>query len=381
MSASATVPVRAGGVPGDEIAGRAIGSPIRASAALPAAYNNGAMEPPIQYARTSDGVNIAYYAIGQGPPLVYSNPGSHLEFEWHYEEQRLWFEQLAADYRLIRFDVRCSGLSDRDAPFTPELATLDIEAVVRKERLDRFVLLGMLSSAAIAVLYARRFPERVSHLILWTPYAIYRDFLESSPQLKAVRPAAAIHWDTYTEFLAEFLTGREDMSQARRFAAYLREIWTHEEYRKFMEGFRDIDLTEVLAELTMPVLVIQRIGAAFPTVEIARQVATEAPGARLALLEGSAISPFLGDTEASLAVINEFISVHSGARPHGLTDREMEILALLSLGGSNERIAGELSISTRTVERHISNIYLKIGAHNRAEATRYAFRNGIAPTV
>jgi DNA-binding NarL/FixJ family response regulator len=64
-------------------------------------------------------------------------------------------------------------------------------------------------------------------------------------------------------------------------------------------------------------------------------------------------------------------------RPGGLTEREMTILELLAGGGSNNEIADTLSISTRTVERHIGNIYLKIGVHNRAEATAYAFRQGV----
>ncbi|MGH7713374.1 MAG: response regulator transcription factor, partial [Gemmatimonadaceae bacterium] len=62
----------------------------------------------------------------------------------------------------------------------------------------------------------------------------------------------------------------------------------------------------------------------------------------------------------------------------GLTERETEILALLAEGNSNKGIARVLSISTRTVERHIGNVYTKIGAHNRAQATAYAFRQGIA---
>jgi pimeloyl-ACP methyl ester carboxylesterase/DNA-binding CsgD family transcriptional regulator len=327
------------------------------------------MEPVIRYAKTSDGVNIAYYSIGEGPPLVYANPGSHLEEEWRHDEQRSWFEQLAAHYRLIRFDLRGSGLSDRTPSYTADQATLDIECVVGQERLKRFALFGLLSSAAISVLYACRHPEQISHLVLWSPYARYRDFLESSPQLRALRPAAAIDWRTYTEFLAEFLTGRENLEQALRFATYLREIWTLDEYLRFMAAFAEMDLTEKLQELTMPVLVVRRRGAAFPTTEVARRVATDVPGARLAVLEGTAVSPFVGDTRDGLAAIREFLSEVTEPRPGGLTEREVEILALLAGGASNEGIARSLSISSRTVERHIGNVYLKIGAHNRAEAT------------
>jgi pimeloyl-ACP methyl ester carboxylesterase len=63
--------------------------------------------PVIQYARTTDGLSIAYYAIGDGaPPLVYLTPGSHLEREWAYPEQRAWLQRLAQNHRLFRFDTR-----------------------------------------------------------------------------------------------------------------------------------------------------------------------------------------------------------------------------------------------------------------------------------
>jgi DNA-binding NarL/FixJ family response regulator len=101
------------------------------------------------------------------------------------------------------------------------------------------------------------------------------------------------------------------------------------------------------------------------------------PTARLVLLEGSAVVPFLGDTDAALAPIIRFLAEPSESRPAGLTEREIEILALLAGGASNEQISRSLSISTRTVERHIGNIYLKISAHNRAEATAYAIHQGI----
>ena len=76
------------------------------------------MAPPIQYARTDDGVSIAHYAIGEGTPaLVYLTPGSHLEFEWEYPEQRAWLEALARNRKLVRLDHRGSGLSDREVEF------------------------------------------------------------------------------------------------------------------------------------------------------------------------------------------------------------------------------------------------------------------------
>jgi DNA-binding NarL/FixJ family response regulator len=129
------------------------------------------------------------------------------------------------------------------------------------------------------------------------------------------------------------------------------------------------------------VLVLHRREAAYPTIDVARRVTTDIPDARLALLEGAALVPFLGDTDAVLTAMNEFLSEPDKARPAGLTEREVEVLANIAGGRSNEQMAKSLSISTRTVERHIANVYNKIGAHNRAEATAYALRHGIGDKV
>jgi pimeloyl-ACP methyl ester carboxylesterase/DNA-binding CsgD family transcriptional regulator len=335
------------------------------------------VEPRIQYAKTSDGVNIAYYAIGDGPTLVSLTPGSHLERQWQYPEQRAWFTRLAANARLVRLDHRGSGLSDRDPTYSLDQATLDIEAVVRKEGLQRFALLAQGSSGVSAILYASRHPETVSRLVLWCPYTSTRSFVQSSPPLQAVLAGLPKDWVTFTEFVAELMTGRDDTDQARRYASYIRDCFTTE---GFLARRQEVDVTSQLVQLRMPVLVLQRTATSFPTPEQARKLATDVPGARLVLLEGAAALPFLGDTDAVLAAIDGFLSEPDELRPGGLTEREVEILALLSEGASNEGIAATLSISTRTVERHIGNIYLKIGAHNRAEATAYAFRQGIAPS-
>jgi pimeloyl-ACP methyl ester carboxylesterase/DNA-binding CsgD family transcriptional regulator len=338
------------------------------------------LEPVIQYAKTGDGVNIAYYVMGKGdPPLVYLTPGSDLEREWKYPEQRAWLERLANHHRLVRFDCRGTGLSDRDREFDFSLMPLDIEAVARKQRLNRFALLGLAPAAAAAILYAHKYQEHVSHLVLWCPYATTRHFLESSPPLEAVLGAAAKDWPTFTQFLGELATGWVDMDQSRRFAAYFREYIDEKRYLQFGERVWDLDLSQRLGELRMPVLVVQRREAVFPTVDIAREIAANAPTARLVLLEGSSVVPWLGDTDVALASILGFLAEPSEARPAGLTEREVEILALLAGGSSNEQLARALSVSTRTVERHIGNIYLKIDAHNRAEATAYAIRQGIVP--
>jgi pimeloyl-ACP methyl ester carboxylesterase/DNA-binding CsgD family transcriptional regulator len=335
--------------------------------------------PVIQYAKTNDGVNIAYYVIGAGPALVYLTPGSHLEREWQYPEQRAWLERLAARNRVIRLDCRGSGLSDRVPDFELKMLPLDVEAVVRREGLTRFALLG--GSASMAMLYACAYQDKVSRLILWCPYTNYRDLLETSPALRAVLAAGTQDWHSFTEFVAGLLSGWAETGQSRRYAAYMRECFVPDRYMRFVERFKDLDLTSKLGELTMPMLVMQPKDTAFSSVEVARKVAMHAPLAQMLILEGSSSLPFLGDTDAILAAIDRFLSEPSEWRPDGLTERELEILTMLARGTSSSGIATALSISTRTVDRHITNIYRKVGAHNRAEATAYAYERGIASVV
>jgi pimeloyl-ACP methyl ester carboxylesterase/DNA-binding CsgD family transcriptional regulator len=335
------------------------------------------MDPIIRYARTLDGVNIAYFSVGAGPSLIYMPPGGSAGEAWRQPEVRSWHERLAANRQVIRLDYRGIGLSDRGWAFDPEVTARDVEAVVAKEGLGRFAILGVLQTSATAIVFACNHPDRVTHLILWCPYASIREYMESSPALRAALAVGEQDWPTLSELLGVQSSGWVDAEQARRFADYLRAGADAGHYMRM----QDFDLRGRLGQLRMPVLVLHRRQVPFPSEEVALRVASSAANGRFLQLEGSALMPFFGDSEAVLAAIDGFLADAAGEpRPGDLSGREMEILALLASGSSNARIAQALTISTRTVERHIGNIYLKIGAHNRAEATAYAFRHAIAST-
>jgi pimeloyl-ACP methyl ester carboxylesterase len=338
----------------------------------------------IRSATTRDRVEIAYYAIGRGPALVCLPWGitSHVAHEWQDSEQRHWWKRLAVRRRVVRLDHRGTGLSDRRAAFTVDGGANDIDAVVRQEGLQQFALFAQLHSAVPAIRYASQFPERVTHLILWCGFANYREFLEASPPLQAARAAADKDWHTFTELIAQQATGWGDSAHARRFAAYLRECATAEHYLRCIDHFQSVDLTPKLVTLRMPVLVLQPREAAFPTIDVAKRLCAATPGARLVLLNGATLLPFLGDAETIATHLDQFLTdPELRPRPGGLTDREAEVLERVAGGYSNQGIARELAISIRTVERHIGNVYLKIGAHNRAQATAYAIRKGMVSGV
>ena len=125
--------------------------------------------PPVQYVKTSDSYDIAYAVCGEGPPLVLApGPVDHLGLVWRIPRRREVLEQLAARFRVVRYDGRGQGLSMRGlrGRLVLEDWALDLEAVVEANQLDHFVLVHGGSTAHSSVYYAVEHPERVDALIL-----------------------------------------------------------------------------------------------------------------------------------------------------------------------------------------------------------------------
>ncbi len=265
------------------------------------------MEPRIQYAKTKDGVSIAYYAMGRGMPFVsMPHPFSHLQLDWEMPEFRSLEERLAKKRQFVRYDGRGTGLSDRDVTdFSLDGRVRDLEAVADRLGLERFALWAPALSGPAGIAYAARHPERVSHLILWNSIARSTDFT-GGPQVQALVQLANADWEVFTETAAHVGFGWSAGEQARRYAAVIRESVTQEWVQAFLAA-PDIDVTELLPQVRSPTLVLHRREAPFPSVDTARGLASRIPNARLALLEGSAGTPTAGDTEAVLTAIDEFL--------------------------------------------------------------------------
>jgi pimeloyl-ACP methyl ester carboxylesterase len=165
------------------------------------AYNGRAMEPRIQYAQTKDGVSIAYWTIGEGTPVVYmpSLPWSHIQQEWEIPGLRRWYERLAERRKLIRYDNRGSGFSEREvSDHSIEAHILDLQAVVDRLGLEKFSLVASLHAGSVAVTYVARRPERVSRLILFCTYARTSDYFRVSLQVQAVPRRPLPHFVRWT---------------------------------------------------------------------------------------------------------------------------------------------------------------------------------------
>ena len=150
-------------------------APVEAalSQAGPAAGSAAQARQEIRYCTTSDGVRLAYATSGSGPPLVKaSNWLTHLDFEWGSPIWRHWYTALSLHHRLVRYDERGNGMSQRDVPEVSfDTWVRDLETVVDAAGLDRFPLLGISRGGPIAIAYAVRHPERVTHLVLYGAFA------------------------------------------------------------------------------------------------------------------------------------------------------------------------------------------------------------------
>jgi len=124
------------------------------------------MEPRMQVVRTSDGVNIAYWELGHGPLLInLSLPSSHAYREWQMPAFRMLYEQSASVWRIVRYDPRGVGSSDRDvSDFSIDALVRDLEAVVARLSAPAIQLAGFAMAGTVALAYAARHPEMVTHL-------------------------------------------------------------------------------------------------------------------------------------------------------------------------------------------------------------------------
>jgi class 3 adenylate cyclase len=282
------------------------------------------MEPRIQYAQTADGVSIAFTTLGEGMPLVGAPniPFSHIQLERQVPEYRSWHDRLAQKRMLIRYDGRGTGLAERQVTdYSLDGHVLDLTAVVDHLGLGKFALFAGLSAGPVAIAFAARHPERVSRLILWCSYARYSDYFRS-PMVPALRSLMQQHWELYTETVAHAALGWSEGEPAHRFAAYMRESVTQEAALSAFDAIREFDVSELLPQIEPPTLVLHRRQAPFPGIDVVRGLTAQIPRARLVLLEGSSLLPYLGDMEAVVDAVDEFLGegeeAAARAAPSGL---------------------------------------------------------------
>jgi class 3 adenylate cyclase len=305
------------------------------------------MLPETKYARSED-VLIAYQVTGDGPVDVVWAPGtmSHLDFDWEIPQRALFLERFSRFCRLIRFDKRGTGLSDRPVKMaTLEERTEDIRAVMNAVGIERANIFGVSEGGSMACLFAATHPERVNSLLVWgaqarwiaTPDhpwgqtraehdAMVKMVLEGWPSFEYITgPGAGIGKDAdpaYIELIARYM----------RAAASPSAVYAYEQ----MNGA--IDTRPILSAIKAPTLVMNRTGDPCAHVEAARDMAARIPGAKFVEYPGNSHSMMLDDMETILSDIQEFVT---GERPIEASDRVLATVLFLDIASSTER-ASEL---------------------------------------
>jgi pimeloyl-ACP methyl ester carboxylesterase len=300
--------------------------------------------PETKYAKSGD-VQIAYQVVGDGPvDLVYaSGIWSNVEIMWEQPQWARFLRRLASFSRLILFDMRGIGVSDRGRePPVLELQRDDVAAVMDAAGSKSAVVFGVARGAAMTVLFAATHPERTKALILYAPFA--RTL--SAPDFPFGRTLEE-QQAFYERFVNEVGTGRNLFIQAPSvagdggfrswWARFERLVATPSAYRELGAVLFEIDVRSILPSVQAPTLVLHRREDAIVNVGQGRYVAERIPGARFVELSGIDHVPFIGDQDSILAEVEEFVT---GARPAPEADRVLATVLFTDVVGSTERAAG-----------------------------------------
>jgi len=365
----------------------------RAAAAPPA----DASGLEVRFCRAPDGVRIAYAVHGHGPPLVVGSCWlSHLQYDWQSPVWRHFLDDLGAIFTVIRFDERGYGLSDWEiGECTLQARITDLEAVVDSVGLGHFALLGMSQGGPVAVSYAVLHPDRVSRLVLFGTWAALARTPADRELLETFLSMTRVGWarpdSLFRRVFTNMLIPGASEEQMRWVDALQRMSTSTDNAVRLRAERHKIDITDLLSQVMVPTLVLHSRGDAMVRFEEARLMASSIPRARLVPLE-SQNHILLAGEPAWRVFLHEMAAFAgpdravaptavSGPPLAGLTRREFELLRLAAAGLDNCQIAETLTLSVRTVERHLSNAYLKLGVSGkaaRAAAVADLVRHGLA---
>ena len=328
-------------------------------------------------------MRIAYAVSGNGPPLFMSASWlTHLEHQWRSLAWRPWLEHFSSRYTLIRYDSRGCGLSDReirDVSF--DLWMRDFEAVADAAGFERFALLGTCQGGPIAVEYAARHPDRVSHLVLYGSYSrglLKRDGSGNQEQrAKVLLDMLGLGWGdeshAYLQVWASLFQPGGTIEHLRSWSEQQRLSTTPQMAARLFGATFVVDVQDAARRVQCPALVINPERDALVPLDEGRRLALLIPGARFATLDThnhmllpeepawarlrAEVDAFLG--ESALAPSERFAE---------LTVREREVLEAIAGGLDNAEIALRLRLSEKTVRNHITRVFDKIGVEHRYQA-------------
>lgn len=309
--------------------------------------------PETHYARNGD-VHIAYQVFGEGavtfvglPPMI-----SNIEIIWEDAPTRKFLTALASFARIIHFDKRGQGMSDRDAGVpTMDERVGDLAAVMDAAGVERACLGGVSEGGSTAAMFAAIYPERVDKLMLFGSFAhIDADEVEASDRFMS---AWADGWGTPQSLTVPVVipSRKDDAAFVRWVSHYERQSTSPGGLLATWRWIRAMDLRPVLPSIQCPTLVMHRTRDHLIPVAKSRELADLIPGARLVELDGADHMPWHGDQDAVLRMLEEFLT----GRPAAVADpdRVLATVLLTDIVGSTEKAVALGDASWRGVlDRH-----------------------------
>jgi class 3 adenylate cyclase/pimeloyl-ACP methyl ester carboxylesterase len=301
------------------------------------------MRPRTKYVKSGD-VHIAYQVIGTGPLDLVAVSGwvSHVENAWEEPEIAAFLERLASFSRLIVFDKRGTGLSDKvsnDAVPTLEQRMDDVRAVMEAAGSMRAALLGISEGGSMSALFASTYPERTSALIFYGSFPNWiRDaecpWGQTREEHEAACRAYEEHWGSPIGLKVFAPSIAKDEGWRERWGRYLRLAASPGAAAALYRMNIEIDIRKILPTIQVPTLILHRTGDRIADVRGARYMAERIPGAKYVELPGDDHLFWIGDSNFVTAEIQEFLT---GIRPQQELDRILATVLSIDLVGSTEK--------------------------------------------
>lgn len=354
--------------------------------------------PHIRFCNSCDGTQLASAEFGAGPVVVKAATWlTHLEHTPPGSIHAALIDEFSRNGTYLHYDIRGCGLSQRrvqDISF--EAWVKDLECVVDAHGHERFALLGFTCAAGVAVEYAARHPERVSHLILFGGFATsYHSTSHPDPAVRRegdlLVELAAVGWGSSSPSFRQVFASRfmPDATPAQRdaFDRAQRETATPDVAARHLQAMFAMNVKDSCARVRCPTLVLHPKDDQMVRFKQGCRLAALIPGARFVALEGRNHIPFTdepawtGFVEETLAFLGTTPGAPARVVPAApatrLTPRQREVLRLVAQGQTSKQIAQHLVLSPRTVEMHVNGVLAALGCKTRAEATHRAAQAGL----
>jgi class 3 adenylate cyclase len=298
------------------------------------------LEGPTKYARSGD-VHIAYRVFGDGPRDIVLIPGtiSHVELLWEVPSNEHLLKRLTAFARVIVFDKRGQGLSDRVAEQTLEERIGDVRAVMDAAGSERATIYGWSEGGPMCLMFAATYPARTSALVLYGTFASMKNepWMVTSEVFDKALARLVEHWGKGILVRLNAPSRRDDPAFLQWFAKIERAAASPGSVRALMTANYEIDVRHLLPTIQAPTLILHRAGDNLVPVSAGRYLAEHIPGAKYIELPGA--DHLVLDVETQDVIADEIEEFITGTRRHLEPDRVLATVMFVDIARSTERAA------------------------------------------